>query len=325
LATFAFAEVAIGHLNLATAFLSSIVIGNGINFGIVLVARYQEAVRGGEHGVACIATTIRSTLAGTLAAALAASVAYGSLMLTVVSRVRDFGIIAGVGILPCWIAAYTVLPAVLAIAERVAAPGGARRASARAMDQQPRAATRPHAGGDPRPRDHRHGRDHVALPRRRSVRARLPEPAFAQRRDRRRGSVDGVGSMARSGQGISGGFVIAVADRSEIGPLVATLRAHDVGLPEAKRLFSRIESLDDLVPPDQAARLAMLGDLRELLTDKAIDELEPEDRDEARALRPPADLRPLRDDEVPEELAWPFHRGRWLARQARARDAGLGL
>ena len=41
-ATFAFTRLTIGHLNLASAFLSSIVIGNGINCGLVLLARYQE-------------------------------------------------------------------------------------------------------------------------------------------------------------------------------------------------------------------------------------------------------------------------------------------
>ena len=35
----------VGHLNLATAFLAPIVVGNGINFGIILLARYFEERR----------------------------------------------------------------------------------------------------------------------------------------------------------------------------------------------------------------------------------------------------------------------------------------
>ena len=47
LATFAFARLGVGHLNLATAFLAPIVVGNGINFGIILLARYfEERARG---------------------------------------------------------------------------------------------------------------------------------------------------------------------------------------------------------------------------------------------------------------------------------------
>src|SRR5262249_33803927 len=43
--TFGFARLAIGHLNSSTGFLVSIVVGNGINFGIIYMARYLEARR----------------------------------------------------------------------------------------------------------------------------------------------------------------------------------------------------------------------------------------------------------------------------------------
>src|SRR5262249_20940292 len=45
--TFGFTELAIGHLNMATGFLFTIVAGNGINFGIIYMARYLEARRSG--------------------------------------------------------------------------------------------------------------------------------------------------------------------------------------------------------------------------------------------------------------------------------------
>ncbi len=45
LVTFAFAFFSIGHLNLATAFLAPIVVGNGINFGIILLG---ALLRGAE-------------------------------------------------------------------------------------------------------------------------------------------------------------------------------------------------------------------------------------------------------------------------------------
>ena len=50
LATFGVARLAIGHLNSVTAFLSAIVVGNGINFGILVLARYLEARRRGDAG-----------------------------------------------------------------------------------------------------------------------------------------------------------------------------------------------------------------------------------------------------------------------------------
>ncbi|HEY0192738.1 MAG TPA: MMPL family transporter, partial [Kofleriaceae bacterium] len=102
-ATFAFTELVIGHLNLATAFLSSIVIGNGINVGILVTSRYMEELRAGRDGVEALAATLRGTVRGTLAAALTAAVAYSSLIITVFRGFRHFGIIGGVGILLCWL------------------------------------------------------------------------------------------------------------------------------------------------------------------------------------------------------------------------------
>jgi uncharacterized protein len=53
---FALTQVVIGHLNTASGFLVSIVFGNGINFGILLRARYNEARRDGQPCASRIAT-----------------------------------------------------------------------------------------------------------------------------------------------------------------------------------------------------------------------------------------------------------------------------
>src|SRR5262249_28594149 len=99
-------------------FLSSIVVGNGINFGIVLLARHLEERRKGVTGVPAIAAAIRGTLRGTGTAALTASIAYGSLILTDFKGFKHFGIIGGVGMVLCWLTAYTLIPAALAVLER---------------------------------------------------------------------------------------------------------------------------------------------------------------------------------------------------------------
>ncbi|MCK6588330.1 MAG: MMPL family transporter, partial [Polyangiaceae bacterium] len=46
--TFGITQLVIGHLNMATGFLFTIVAGNGINFGIIYMARYLEVRRQGE-------------------------------------------------------------------------------------------------------------------------------------------------------------------------------------------------------------------------------------------------------------------------------------
>jgi hypothetical protein len=108
------------------------------------------------------------------------------------------------------------------------------------------------------------------------------------------------------GQGISGGFVIGVPRREDVAPLMQRLRAIDEGKGEKERLFSRVNSLDDLLPADQAEKLAVLAQIRSLLTDNVLAEMTEADRRDALKLRPPADLRPLTDADVPEGLAWPF-------------------
>src|SRR6185369_7780743 len=70
----------ITELNSNTAFLGSIIVGNGINFGIIQLARYVEARRQGESVEDALAVALWATRKGTLSAALAAGVAYASLI-----------------------------------------------------------------------------------------------------------------------------------------------------------------------------------------------------------------------------------------------------
>ena len=111
LMTFAFTRLTIGHLNLASAFRSSIVIGNGINFGLVYLARYVEERRSRPATLEVLVEAAVGSARGTMTAAAAAAAAYGSLALTQFRGFRDFGIIGAVGMLLCWLTAYTVLPA----------------------------------------------------------------------------------------------------------------------------------------------------------------------------------------------------------------------
>jgi hypothetical protein len=108
------------------------------------------------------------------------------------------------------------------------------------------------------------------------------------------------------GQGISGGFVIALTRRDEVLPLRDALLAGDARRADKDKLFSRLNSLDDLLPKDQDPKLAVLAEIRALLSSKDVDAMSDADRTEALRLRPPDDLRKLGDDDVPEALAWPF-------------------
>ncbi|MDH3623639.1 MAG: MMPL family transporter [Myxococcales bacterium] len=119
LVAFGFAELAVDYLNTSTAFLGSIVIGNGINPNIIWLARYFEERRRGQDVRDAIVRTHRGVWLATLTASCAAAIAYGSLILTDFRGFSDFGVIGAVGMVLCWIGATVLLPAVVVLNERV--------------------------------------------------------------------------------------------------------------------------------------------------------------------------------------------------------------
>ena len=307
LVAFAVTKLTIGHLNIASAFLSSIVIGNGINFGIIFLGRYIEERRDGKPADEARRIATSGTMRATAAAAATAGTAYLSLAVTPFRGFRDFGIIGGVGMLCCWISAYTVLPAALAVLER---RGWVRirRAPAAVSWFERR------------------------LPRRRAVVVPLAAVLFVVcaagawrylADDPLETNLQNLAStsaeMDRSaawmdkfdhafGHGISGGFALAAARRADVEPLVAQLRATDAGKPERARLFSRISSIDDRLPADQPEKLQVLSEIRHLV-DRQLrhpDALTADERRQLEEARPPEGLRVLGDADVPAELAWPY-------------------
>ena len=118
---FAIAALTIGYLNTNTAFLGSIILGNGINFGIILLARYRE--QRGRHPEQTVeealAVAISTTAKPTLTAAMAAAIAYGSLALTNFRGFQQFGQVGGVGMLLCWLFTYSYCPALVCLWERL--------------------------------------------------------------------------------------------------------------------------------------------------------------------------------------------------------------
>lgn len=118
LASFAVADLTVDSLNTSTAFLGSIIIGNGVNPNIIWLSRYFEERRGGHAVQDSVFRAHDNTWLATMIASGAAALAYGSLMITDFRGFRDFGIIGGVGMVFCWISAITILPAAVAAYER---------------------------------------------------------------------------------------------------------------------------------------------------------------------------------------------------------------
>lgn len=305
LCTFMLTRLVVGHLNIATAFLASIVLGNGINFGIMLMARYFEALGDKESAHDALIVAVADSWRGTLAAALAAAAAYGSLVITDFRGFRDFGLIAGMGMTLCWLSAYVLVPPLLALGARrnwlhAHAQPAIGRALLRLVPQANRVSLALLAVGtlavtglsvhylatDPYEDNFRNLRSDSGVLQEEQRWMHVIDKAF--------------------GQGISGGFVMAVPDPQRVPELLQRLRQLDEGKPREQRLFSRINALQDFIPNDPSHKLALLQQIRtEILAAEAQGLPAPAKR-ALRKLTPPQDIKPLALAAVPDAIAWPF-------------------
>jgi predicted RND superfamily exporter protein len=116
--TFALSRGVIHYLNPNTAFLGSIIVGNGINAGIILLARYLEERRNGVDISRALPLSLRATWIGTFAAAAAAAASYGSLGAVSFRGFNQFAFMGFCGMVICWITTYGVMPALIGLQER---------------------------------------------------------------------------------------------------------------------------------------------------------------------------------------------------------------
>ena len=117
--TLGLTSVAIGSLNLITVFLTLILFGLGIDFGIHNFSRYLEERRKGTDIEQAIAVIIHQTGRASLMAALTTACSFFALMLTEFRAFTEFGFIAGSGILLIFISMYAIFPALLIVMERL--------------------------------------------------------------------------------------------------------------------------------------------------------------------------------------------------------------
>ena len=298
--SFGVAALTVGHLNAATAFLGAIIAGNGVNYGILLLARYLEERR--EHAApAAMAAAVHGTMRPTIVASLGAAIAYGSLAVTSFRGFADFAIIGGVGMIVCWIASFVIVPAlVLRFAPRTKVTTGD-----------------PWLGGwIARILGFRRAGVVVALTAAIAVATGaiawrfIADDPYEYDTKELRSSGDDADEVRRwlaiadreFGRGIAGQTFIG-ADRPEQVPqIVDALRRIDDHVPEERRTIGKITSILDVVPPDQPEKLAVLGEIGTILDDDALEALTDEERAELDALRPPPGLTAITPERLPEEL-----------------------
>ncbi len=117
--TFGLTRLVIGYLNTQTAFLGSIVIGNGINYGLIYLTRVRQLRRAGVALEPACEEAAPVAAQATLLASAASSVSFGMLILAANRGFRHFGFIGGIGMLLCWVSTFALCPALLAVSERI--------------------------------------------------------------------------------------------------------------------------------------------------------------------------------------------------------------
>jgi preprotein translocase subunit SecF len=312
-AAYAFAKLAFGYINVSGAFLGAIILGNGINYPIVLLSRYHEfRARGMPPGVArreAVLNSFRAELVG----ACVASIAYGSLVVTRFRGFNQFGAIGFVGMLVVWASIIPLVPALIVLIERL----------------QPHL---PRALRDHEPRLRPDGSRSIVTRTAAAVTARRPwlfvaagflitavlgsriprylvdpwEYDFGKLGSRRTEQV-GAGEWSNKANDVFGGKAniagaLMLADTPEQAPLVKQQILENDKHDPLGHMIDEVTTIDDLLPgtdDQQRAKLAVLDSLRGRLTERVVSDLTEDEQRILAKVRPPDDLRVLRREDLP--------------------------
>jgi len=112
-------SLTVGHLTILSMAFGSILIGLGIDFGIHFVARYEAELERGRAVPEALEETYRRVGRPVLSSALTTMAAFLAMALSEFRGLREFGWIAGWGVLFCLVSAFVVLPSLLLVQERL--------------------------------------------------------------------------------------------------------------------------------------------------------------------------------------------------------------
>jgi predicted RND superfamily exporter protein len=285
------------ELNSNTAFLGSIILGNGINFGVILLARYAEERRGGAGIATALEVAVWSARPGTFTAALAAGVAYASLAITTFRGFRQFGYIGGLGMLLSWLTAFVLMPSLIAWLDdgaparlRPRADGWLIGLVARLITRRPGLVV---ALGLV-----------VTLGAVWSFRGRGADMVEYDFSKLRRADTwkNGEGYWGRRMDELLGTYltptVILADDEADARAIAAALLAAAERPPLAGTIAS-LRTLDDVLPPDQAARLSEASAIRAVLAKKIRALLPERDRERLERALGDGEARPITAADLP--------------------------
>jgi len=109
----------IGQLNSQTAFLTSLVVGTGVNYGVIYLARYYEERRNGLSVTDSLMVASNSTFVQTFLASTTTAVSFVTLMFAHTRGFSQFGFIGAVGCTLCWVNTVLLLPVFIFVWEKL--------------------------------------------------------------------------------------------------------------------------------------------------------------------------------------------------------------
>jgi len=294
--TFALSRAVIGYLNPNTAFLGSIIIGNGVNAGIILLARYLEERRNQAPVEQAIATALRTTWLGTLAASGAAAASYASLAATRFRGFSQFAFMGAAGMVLCWIATYALTPSWLVLAERL-------RPWMRSMPT--RRLSRPFARFVTR-----HAGSAAALSAALALAAVALVVRFAadpmeydfSQLGSRRGAIDGAGYWGKRLDVVMRSYgtpTVILAETPPSAEKIAAAVAEEKKKQGESSAIDSVVSMQRLLPADQEEKLPLLRQILSMIDERVLRSLPKGARPLVERLRKTTRLEPVRLEDVP--------------------------
>lgn len=313
---YAFATFRYGFVNSSGAFLGAIILGNGINYPIVLYSRYREfRARGMEPALArreAVWNAFRAELVG----ASVASIAYGSLTITQFRGFSQFGVIGFVGMILVWLSMIPCVPAMIVVVEAVQArlPRYLRQAPPQLEGDGSRGSISRVIGNI----TERRPRIFVAIAVLLSLLALWKTPSFLRdpweysfhRLGSRGSQKSGAGAWSNKAEAVFGGKMnvagaLMLADSPDQVPrLKEQILANDRADREGS-LIAEISTVADLLPgtrEEQEQKLSVLDRIRDRLTPGVLHGLAADERERVEKDRPPEALRIIEAEDLPPLL-----------------------
>jgi hypothetical protein len=290
------------ELNSNTAFLGSIIVGNGINFGIILLARYVEERRRGLSTFESLVAAVWASRIGTLSAALAAGVSYTALIITQFRGFRQFGFIGGIGMVFSWVVAFLLMPPLIAWLDR----GDASRPPPKATSSSITTRLAPLL--------RRFAIPIAVLGALLTTAAATAAPRFNLTQVEldlsklRRADTwkNGEGYWGRRMDDLLGEYLtptVILTDRRDEAQAVAKAVRSAAAMAPLKEMISLVRTADDLLPPDQETKISTVGQIRKDMTPKMRSLVSPERQADIDRLLGKPDLRPIAVGDLPPIFA----------------------